>query len=226
MSDNTYNAFGNPTLNYKIKSTAISATLTAQDAFSIYLVTNYDVTITLPTVASVFTGWSAVIKNTSVDTITIANSSLIDGASSLSVPANGSIQVVMTGSTYSLSVPLVNSFTGTHVTAWSGAWTTPQINNVSYVKIGRIVILSIPFLNVTANVADALYMGVALPAFLFPSQIYNIPISVLNSTYTTGLCNITTTGTNITIYGTDAAGNFSSGVNCGFGGCSITYATS
>lgn len=222
MSDNFSNSFGNSTINYVVKTTAINASLNLQAAFSLYVVTAASVIITLPVVTTVYLGWSVKVKNTSTGAISVANSSLIDGSASVIIESGESIEVIMSGSTYIVSNKSLSAITGTHVTTWSGAWSPAQSNNIYWSKIGKQVVLTFPFKNVTASSSGTLNMVIPLPSNLLPDKIYNLSMSVLNVSRRTGLCNVLPTG-NITIYGTDGAGNFTNNNNCGFDGNSVVY---
>ena len=113
---------------------------------------------------------------------------------------------------------------GTHNTTWSGAWSPAQTNNIIWKKIGPIVFLFFPFLNVIASASTTLTMDTVLPPNLRPFTFQNLNMSVLNNSRRTGLCTMFTAG-GITIAGTDGGANFTSGANCGFDNSTVFYFT-
>lgn len=111
---------------------------------------------------------------------------------------------------------------GTHVTTWSGAWSPASSNNLLWRKFGSIVILFFPFKNVAAGATTTLNMDTPLPVNIRPTRLFSLNMSVINNTRQTGVAQFDLSG-GIIVYGTDALGNFSTGLNCGMDNATVTY---
>jgi len=93
---------------------------------------------------------------------------------------------------------------GPHTSTFGGpGWTTSSAYNLTYRKIGKMVILSIPTINITATTgSNAIGMQTVLPVELRPAQVLYLPIRSRyqgGSFNTPSLLEVGTTGS-ITIY--------------------------
>lgn len=114
----------------------------------------------------------------------------------------------------------------THVTDWTGIWASDQTGDIEYVKIGKVVTITIPETIAVANAAALITIVTVLPEHLRPDITLTSGWHVHdNAVNLDGYIEIKTDGT-ITFATDETVANFSGAGNSGFRGWSTTFITS
>lgn len=119
----------------------------------------------------------------------------------------------------------VDCVDGIHTTTWSGIWASAQSGNVQYKKIGNLVILKIPTIQVAYSSGTFASIDTNLPAILRPSADIYFGIRTLDQTSTRdwGLMTVETTGNMALYQGIEGgASSYTSGT-CGCYAIDLTY---
>lgn len=116
------------------------------------------------------------------------------------------------------SVSLSDYYVGTAATTFVGAFGSGEAKNISYVKIGNVVHLSIPNTSATcSNAATISNSGTELPTGLRPANSVRVPFIVFDNSGSNqiAMSQIDSDGL-ITIFPTVAGGTFTASGLCGW----------
>lgn len=155
------------------------------------------------------------------DGLSISNT---PGIITLSLQSSGTGNVVRVPSSISdpnlgtiSSVALQNLYTGSFSATFTGPFTTPQVVTVSYFKIGRLVLLSIPVVNAAASNSGYAVTTADIPSGLLPLNVPKFPTIVFDNSGSdqVGVVTMSNAGL-LEIFASAAGANFTGSGNCGW----------